>query len=93
MHSRQYRSWKFLVCKAGGQFVKQPVQTRKVDSQAPMLYYQKTTNLIRKVFLTPTGETFSNFYATHENENWLELEQKKNCDLILALSWPFFIGF
>ena len=40
-----------------------------------------------------SNETFSNFYATHEYENLLEFEQKKNCDLILALSWPFFIGF
>jgi len=38
-------------------------------------------------------ETFSNCHATHENVNLLEFEQKKNCDLILALSWPFFIRF
>ena len=33
-------------------------------------------------------ETFSNCHATRENVNLLEFEQKKNCDLILALSWP-----
>ena len=38
-------------------------------------------------------ETFFNCHATHENVNLLEFEQKKNCDLILALSQPFFIGF
>ena len=40
-----------------------------------------------------SGETFFNCHATHENVNLLEFEQKKNCDLILALSWPFFIRF
>ena len=47
-------------------------------------------------FLTPysiftakgfTNETFFNFHATPENVNLLEFEQKKNCNLILALSW------
>ena len=51
----------------------------------------KNTNVGER--LKTITETFSNFYATHENENLLEFEQKKNCDLILALSWPFFIGF
>ena len=40
-----------------------------------------------------TGETFFNCHATHENVNLHEFEQKKNCYLILALTWPFFIGF
>ena len=40
-----------------------------------------------------TSETFFNCHATHENVNLFGFEQKKNCDLILALSWPFFIGF
>ena len=40
-----------------------------------------------------TIETFSNCHATHENVNLLEFEQKQNCDLILTLSWPFFIRF
>ena len=38
-------------------------------------------------------ESFFNCHATHKNVNLLEIEQKKNCDLILALSRPFFIGF
>ena len=42
-----------------------------------------TMDLARKcprkmpVPLIDTQETFSNFYATHENENLLEFEQKK----------------
>ena len=41
----------------------------------------------------PSPEMFFNCHATHENLNLLEFEQKKNCYLILTLTWPFFIGF
>ena len=38
-------------------------------------------------------ETFLNCHATHENVNLLEFEQEIFFYLILALTWPFFIGF
>ena len=34
----------------------------------------------------PLSAVIGNCHATHENVNLLEFEQKKNCDLILALS-------